>query len=628
MLHRRGPLVTFGHASGAVVVTLPEAFGETVSMRPDAIALCTQDGDRALTWADYDGEVRRIAAGLAALLRGWGETIGLLLTNRIEFHLVDTAALHLGATPFSIYATLPAARIAEICANAGNRILVTERQFLNVVWDTGIAFACVICVDGPASGAVDLADVMRNPLPHFDFDAIRRQVRPEDLATIVYTSGTTGAPKGVELTHANILAQLAALAVELPTGGGDRIISYLPAAHIADRVTAHYANIARGMRVVPIADPHRFADALVAVRPTVVFGVPRVWHKAQAAIEGAVAADPRRLRRRMARWALGVGVRAARAERGRGCGPLLRLRYRIAETLVLARIRRRIGLDEVRFAASGAAPISAEVLEFFHGLGIRLTEVWGLSEAAGVSTATTVTEPALGSVGKAVPGTELALAADGEIMLRGPMVMRGYRRDPGRTAATFTPGGWLLTGDLGMLDPDGNLRIIGRKSEMIINDSGKNIAPALIENAVRAASFLIGHVVVVGEGRPYLVALITLDGDAIGSDARTQGVVAADVAELVRRAGVRERVVAAVRSANATVSRPERIKRFVLLDHVWQPGSDELTPKMSVRRAAVERNYADVIEDLYADAPTGDVQDTVDPTPRRPEPVRRRRMTR
>ncbi|WP_319943025.1 AMP-dependent synthetase/ligase [Nocardia aurantia] len=587
-------------------MTLPEAFRATVSMRPDAIALSDQAGDIVVSWAEYDDEVRRLAAGLAALLREWGETIGLLLTNRIEFHLVDTAALHLGATPFSIYATLPAARIADICANAGNRILVTERRFLDVVRDTGIAFAHVICVDGPAAGTLDLADVMRNPLPRFDFDATWRQVRPEDLATIVYTSGTTGAPKGVELTHANILAQLAGLAEELPTGGTDRIISYLPAAHIADRVTAHYANIARGMRVVPIADPHRFAEALVAVRPTVVFGVPRVWHKAQAAIEGAVATDPRRARRRLARWALGVGVRTARAERGSGCGPLLRLHHRIAEALVLGRIRRRIGLDAVRFAASGAAPISAEVLEFFHGLGIRLTEVWGLSEAAGVSTSTTVTDPALGSVGKVVPGTELALAADGEILLRGPMVMRGYHRDRERTAAAFTPGGWLLTGDLGRLDSEGNLRIIGRKSEMIINDSGKNIAPALIENAVRAASFLIGSVVVVGEGRPYLVALITLDGDAIGSDARTQGVIAADVADLVHRAGIRDRIVAAVRAANATVSRPEQIKRFVLLDHLWLPGDDELTPKMSVRRAVVERNYAAVIEDLYADVPTGD----------------------
>ncbi|WP_054813167.1 AMP-dependent synthetase/ligase [Nocardia arizonensis] len=617
MTQRRDPFVSFRHSSGVLVRTLPEAFQATAARHPDAIALRGFDTDRTYTWRQYATAVERIAAGLATLALHPGDTVGLLLTNRPEFHLVDTAALHLGTVPFSIYNTLPPEQVAYICTNAANRVIVTERQFLPLIRRTGLQFAHIVCVDGPAPGTLSLDHLMKLRTRGFDFHTVHHRVRPDDLATLTYTSGTTGAPKGVELTHSNILAQLVGLGDHLPADHTDRIVSYLPAAHIADRITAHYANLVRGIQVISLADPHRMADALVRVHPTVVFGVPRVWQKTHAAIATAVESAPPSATARLGRWALRVADERAGTEMaGQRPATALRLRHRVADLLVLSRIRRRIGLDELRFAASGAAPIPVRTLRFFHGLGIPLTEVWGLSEAAGVSTTTTNPNPALGSVGKPIRGAEVELAADGEILVRGPMVMRGYHNDPRRTESAFGNSDWLHTGDLGTVDRDGNLRIIGRKSEMLINDSGKNIAPGAIENAIKATSFLIGHVMAVGDTRAYLTALITLDIAAIAADAEANGVVAADVALLAARPRIRELVAEAVRAGNATVSRPEQIKRFTILDHVWEPGDPELTPKMSLRRTVITRRYAGLIDALYADPPGPDVVELASPRSR------------
>ncbi|MGW4366616.1 AMP-dependent synthetase/ligase [Nocardia takedensis] len=615
MPQRRDPFVSFRHSSGVLVRTLPEAFQATAAAEPDAVALRSFETEREYTWQQYASAVERIAAGLAALSVNRGQTVALLLTNRPEFHLVDTAALHLGATPFSIYNTLPPEQIAYICTNAANRVVVTEQRFLPLVRRTGIEFAHIVCVDGPAPGALSLNHLMKLRPRGFDFESTWARVQPDDLATLTYTSGTTGLPKGVELTHSNVLAQLVGLGDPLPADFTDRIVSYLPAAHIADRITAHYASMARGIQVTSIGDPSGMAGALISVRPTIVFGVPRIWQKAQAAVQAKLAAAPPSAKTRLAHWALRMAEQRATVEldsRRPGFG--LRLRHRIADALVLSKIRAGMGLDKLRFAASGAAPIPVETLRFFYGLGIPLTEVWGLSEAAGVSTTTTLPGPALGSVGKPIRGAEVKLAADGEILVRGPMVMRGYYRDPRRTETAFEGTDWLLTGDVGTVDHNGNLHVIGRKSEMIINDAGKNIAPNAVENAVKAVSFLIGNVMVIGEGRPYLTALITLDALAIAADAEANGVVAADIAILVARPRIRELVTEAVVKGNTTVSRPEQIKRFLLLDHVWEPGGPELTPKMSLRRNVIARRYAGVIDGLYAD-PLG--PGVVDLSPRR-----------
>lgn len=613
----RYPFVTFPHCSGRPVRTLPEAFQATVEVRPDAVALRRLDDGTVVTWADYRAFVRDIAGGLAALGVRHGETVALLMSNRPEFHLVDTAALHLGAVPFSLYNTAPPEQIADVCGNAGNRIVITERAHLPRLARTGIPFDHIVCVDGRAPGAWSLEQLMRAADPDFDLEASWRRVRPDDLATLTYTAGTTGRPKGVELTHSNILAQLVALGEPLPADYSDRIISYLPAAHIADRITAHYAGMVRGIQVTSVPDPAQLGAALPQVRPTIVFGVPRVWQKAHAGIEKGIAAQPRASARALARWAVRTGQEAARAElAGRRPGPGLRLRHRVADRVVLSKLRRTLGMDCLRFAASGAAPIPPEVLGYFHGLGIRLTEVWGLSEAAGVTTTTSPIGTAIGTVGTPLRGAEVRLAGDGELLVRGPMVMRGYHRDQQRTERAFYQGGWLRTGDLGEIDEDGNYRVLGRLDDLINNDAGKKIAPSAIENAVRAASFLVGQVVVVGEQRPFLTALITLDADTIAADAAANGVVPAEISVLVNRPGIRRQVAEAVRAGNARVSRPEQIKRFVLLDHAWSPGSPELTPKMSVRREYVLRRYADSIRALYANEPGPDVVEVSAPDPR------------
>jgi long-subunit acyl-CoA synthetase (AMP-forming) len=596
------------HASGAWVRTLPEAFQETVRLRPDAVALRAFDSEHPdLTWAEYAHRVERIAAGLAALEVAPGDTVGIMLTNRPEFHLVDTAALHLGAVPFSIYNTSSPEQISYLFGNAENWVIVTERQFLGRIKAAGVAYDHLVCVDDPEDfPALTLADVEHNPARFFDFHAAWTAVRPQQLATLIYTSGTTGPPKGVELTHANVIAQLDALTEHIPASFADRVISYLPAAHIADRVVSHYLAMAHGVRVTTLADHAELAAALRRVRPTIFFGVPRVWQKIRAGIETAVRGQ-RGVRRSLARSALHTAADMARAELDGASRP--GLSYRMADRVVLSTLRESLGLDRVRIAASGAAPIPAELLAYFYGLGIAITEVWGMSETTGVTTTTTIEDLRFGTVGKPIAGMEVALAADGELMVRGPMIMRSYRNRPDLTARAIDPAGWLATGDIADVDEDGNIRIIDRKKEMIITGAGKNVSPANVENAVKAASPLIGQVVALGDGMPYLTALVVLDPEAVAAQARALDVEAADLPTLVARPGIREHVIAAVRAGNATLSRPEQIKRFLLLPLAWEPGGDELTPTMKLRRDPIAAKYAPEIAALYAEPPGPDVID-------------------
>ncbi|MEV0549026.1 AMP-binding protein [Nocardia salmonicida] len=607
-MHRARSSVAFPHRCGNFVFTLPEAFQATVAMGGDTTALRSHDRTSQFSWREYGEAVRDIACGLLELSVEKGETIGLMLSNRPEFHLVDAAALHVGATPFSIYNTMSPQQIAEVCANAENRIIVTESRFLPVLRQAGVMFEVIVCVDDPIRGTLPLEKLAEMKAKAHIFDSVWRDVRPDDLATISYTSGTTGSPKGVELSHANILAQLVGLAEHLPVGPQDRILSYLPAAHIADRVTAHYGAMVRGVQVTTLHEPTKLAEALSDTRPTIVFGVPQVWQKTASAIERGIGTHPNAAARRIGRWALTAGQRCAnvRIEGGRP-GPGLRLRSRVADRLVLRRVLRAAGLDAVRFAVSGAAPLSRDTTQFFHAFGIPLTQVWGLTEATGVCTTTSPNNLSARSVGKPVVGVDMRLGVDGEIFLRGPTVMGGYHQDQAATYRAIDAEGWLRTGDLGEIDAEGTLRVVGRKSEMIITDEGDNVSPAIIENAIAAASFLVGHVLVIGEQRPYLTALITLDEEAIAADARLANIEPAALDVLCTRPGVRAAVSEAVRAANSAVSGPEQVRRFALLDHAWRLGSAEVTPKSSLRRRVIEQKYGAEIESLYHSSPPSNV---------------------
>ncbi|BAD57759.1 AMP-dependent synthetase/ligase [Nocardia farcinica] len=595
--------IGFAHESGKTVYTVPEAFQETLTLRPDQVALRTVGGTTEITWREYGERVRALAAGLAALGLKHGDTMGIMLTNRPEFNLIDTAAQHVGATPFSVYNTSSAEQITHLFGNAGNKIVVTEQAFLDVIRATGVALDHIIVVDGPATGTLTLAEVEANPLADFDFDAAWRAVRNDDLATLIYTSGTTGPSKGVEITHANVLAQITALVSgPLRVGLDDRAVSYLPAAHVADRISGHAINLVTGIQITTVPDPREIAAALPDARPTTFFGVPRVWQKIKAGVEAKLASEPSPVKKKLATWAIETGVAAARADlAGKGRSPVLAVQHRLAEKLVLSKLRAALGFDELKVAASGAAPIPAEILEFYLGLGFTVSEVWGMSETTGVGTYTELDKPRPGSVGRPVDGVEVRLDADGEVLIRGPIVTRGYRNMPDKTAEAIDAEGWLHTGDVGTLDEDGYLRIIDRKKELIINEAGKNIAPSNIENAVKAASSLVGQVVAIGDAKPYITALIVLDPDIVALRAKDLGATDADLPTLVRRREIVDEVHAAVKAGNTKLSRVEQIKRFTIVGAVWEPGGDELTPKMSLKRKPIAEKYATTLTELYAD---------------------------
>jgi len=584
--------------------TLCEAFQHTVARHPGDVALRTVGGAVPVTWGSYAGRVAQIAAGLAALGVRRGDTVALMMTNRPEFHLADTAAFHLGAVPFSVYNTSAAGQIAHVLADAGARVVVCEEQFaarlLAVVGGTAVHH--VVCIDGHPGGTLTLEELMAGGDPGFGFEKAWRAVAPGDLLTLVYTSGTTGPPKGVEITHAQMLAELAAANALMPAGPADRVVSYLPMAHAAERALGHYGTMLTGVQVTTVADAKALPGALTDARPTIFGGVPRVFEKLKAGVEALVALEPDPAKRQAAQEAFGVAHQYVGAALAGQVPAALAQAYQRADEQVLAKIRFLLGLDQVRFAGCGAAPLAPEILTFMLALGIPVAEVWGMSECSCIGTANPPDAIRFGTVGKPVAGVELKLAGDGELLLRGPMVMRGYRNDPAATAAAIDPGGWLHTGDLAAIDADGYVTITGRKKELIINAAGKNISPANIENAVLAACSLIAHVVVIGDRRPYLVALIVLDPDAAALSAAQHGIADPAPAVLAGHPAVRAAVAAAVDSANHKLSRVEQIKRFAILPVFWEPGGDEITPTMKLKRAPITAKYAGIIDSLYAKA--------------------------
>ena len=587
-----------------IPATMCEAFQATVARYPDELALRTAGGAVAITWGDYAGRVRQIAAGLAGLGVRRGDTVALMMTNRPEFHLVDTAALHLGAIPFSVYNTFAAEQIDQVLANAGNRVVLCEEQFVPRLLEVtgGTAVEHVVCVDGQPAGTVTVEEMVAGGDPGFGFEACWRAVQPDDVLTLIYTSGTTGPPKGVEITHAQMMAELTATSALLPAGPGDRVVSYLPLAHIAERYGSHYSPMLTGEQVTPLADAKALLSALTDVRPTIFGGVPRVWEKLKAGIETLMAYEPDQARRQAVQDAFQVGLQYVDATLAGEVPTGLAEAYQRADEQVLSKIRLLLGLDQVRAAVSGAAPIAPEILKFMLALGIPVAEVWGMSECSCIGTANPPDAIRIGTVGKAIPGVQLKLAGDGELLLRGPIVMKGYRNDPARTAEAIDPGGWLHTGDLAAIDEDGYVTITGRKKELIINAAGKNMSPAAIESAALAASLLIAQVVAVGDRRPCIVALIALDPDAAAAFAAQHGITDPAPAILAAHPAIRAAIGAAVEEANGRLSRVEQIKRFAIVPAFWEPGGDEITPTMKLKRRAVTAKYADVIESLYAAA--------------------------
>ncbi|HVY78418.1 MAG TPA: long-chain fatty acid--CoA ligase [Solirubrobacterales bacterium] len=573
--------------------TMCEAFQLTAAEWAESPALRFKDSSYEASWQDYADAVRKRAAGLAALGVKRGDTVGFMLVNRPALHLTDAAAMHLGATCFSVYNTSSPEQVEYLVRDAANRVLVTERAFLETVLaarERVDTLEHVIVVDGEApEGTTSIEELERMGEPGFDFEASWRAVEPDDVLCLIYTSGTTGPPKGVQLTHANMVAVWRACDEVQQTAPGGRMISYLPSAHIADRWAGLYAQMIYGSCVYCCPDPRQMVAYSIEVKPTVWGGVPRIWEKLKAAIEVGIAAEADESKREATVAAIELGRRRARAMMDGGAPAALEAEWQRADEQVLATIRAMLGLDQVESFVVGAAPTPPEVLEFFLALGIEIRETWGMSETSAITTLNPPGGVRVGTVGPPIPGTEVKLAEDGEVLVRGPQVMAGYRNLPEKTAEALGEDGWLRTGDIGEFDAAGYLRIVDRKKELIINAAGKNMSPANIEAKLKAATPLIAQAVAIGDNRPYNVALFALDPESLAARSLAP-----------EDAAVAEEIAAAVEAANARLSRVEQIKRFKVLPGEWLPGSEELTPTMKLKRRPIERKYEAEIEGLYS----------------------------
>jgi long-subunit acyl-CoA synthetase (AMP-forming) len=570
-----------------------EAFQITAEEWADNPALRLKDSDYEASWSEYAETVRKRAAGLAALGVKRGDTVGFMLVNRPALHLTDCAAMHLGATCFSVYNTSSPEQVEYVVGNAGNRVIVTEQAFLGTVLaarEKVEGLEHIVVVDGEApEGTISIEELEGMGDPGFDFEAAWRAVQPDDVLCLIYTSGTTGPPKGVQLTHANMIGVWRACDQVRVVKPGGRGISFLPSAHIADRWAALYAQMIFGTTIHCCPNPREMVAYSIEVKPTVWGGVPRIWEKLKAALEAGMAAEQDPDKREAVEQAMEVGRRRVAAYMDGGVPDDLQAEWDRADEQVFSKIRGMLGLDEVESFVVGAAPTPPEVLEFFLAIGIEICETWGMSETTAIATLNPPGRIRVGTVGPPVPGTEVKLAEDGEVMVRGPQVMKGYRDMPEKTAEALSEDGWMRTGDIGEFDEAGYLRIVDRKKELIINAAGKNMSPANIEAKLKAATTLIAQAVAIGDNRPYNVALLVLDAETLA--ARGATLASPEVAKEIAKA---------VEAANARLSRVEQIKRYEVLSGEWLPGGEELTPTMKLKRRPIERKYEAEIEALYA----------------------------
>ena len=583
--------------------TLPAVLSATVAARGSEPAYSDRhadDGWRTMTWSEVVGTARSVAGSLIDHGIQPGDTVALMCSNRIEHVIADLGAVHAGATPMTVYATLAPETVRFIATHSSPTAVVLEGRDQLDRWALALADApsikLVVVLDGTPCD--DPRAITWEQLVAGDTDCSDRcaAIRPDDPLTVLYTSGTTGDPKGVVLTHRNVLTSVRS---GLEAGGITEpgvSISYLPFAHIAERNLGMYGPQVQGAHVYLVDDPAALPAALGQVHPTRFFGVPRVWEKVMAGVSALLAANPdpkvTAAMETAQQW-------VAAKEKGGTPSAELESAFAEADSTVLQGIRGFLGLDRLEWAASAAAPMPVEVARFFAGLGIIIYDVYGMTETTGSVTANTPAAFKLGTVGRALPGVELRLADDGEIQARGPVVTPGYLHNPDATAALIAPDGWLGTGDIGVVDEDGYYSVVDRKKEMIITSSGKNIAPSNIENLLKESP-LVGHAYAAGDGKSYVVALLTLDPDVAPVVAAKAGIEGLSLAELAEHPTIRGMLEQAVAAANERLSRPEQVKRFEVLSNEWTAESEELTPTLKLKRRVVSAKYSDVLDRLYS----------------------------
>jgi long-subunit acyl-CoA synthetase (AMP-forming) len=580
--------------------TMTEAFRLTVEDNPDRVAVRTKDDEVSLTWSQLRDRVDALAGGLAELGVRRGDRVALMLGNRPEFHIADLAVMTLGATPFSIYQTFTPDQIAFIVGDAGAKLAIVEATYLErfgAAWANLPELERVVVVDGEADDerTVAWADV-EGADPDFDAEPHWRAADPEDVLTLIYTSGTTGPPKGVQLVHRNIMAAVRVADDVIKFPDGSKVISWLPAAHVAERNAHHYLPIVFAMTVTTCPNPREIVAYLPAVKPTWFFAVPRIFEKLKAGLEGHLSSQGDQT----VAWLTAARRKVELEQAGEPVPDDVAATAAEGDAQLFAGLRTMLGLDEAISVNAGAAPTPRDVLVFFHAIGIRLSELWGMSETCGVGAVNPPERVRIGTVGPPSLGVETRLADDGELLVRGDVVMAGYRNAPEKTAEALDDDGWLHTGDIAEFDDAGYLRIVDRKKEIIINAAGKNMSPANIESALKGAGPIIGQIAVIGDARPYNTALIVLDSDFAPAFAAQQGIEGRSFEELASEDAIHTAVEAAVERGNQELARVEQVKKFTILAADWPPGGDELTPTMKLKRKPIAEKYAREIEAMYA----------------------------
>ncbi len=594
--------------------TICDLFEHTAAEAGDAPAFSNEAGDgwQTLTWAQTHQRVRELAAGFAALGLAPGERVALMLPNCTEHVLADQAAVHAGGLGVTIYATLAPEQIAFVAGDCDARIAVVNGAGELARWQpvldqlpglkTIIVRDAAACPAGEPYLTWDAFAALGKERYAADPDLVSERVAAitiDDPVALLYTSGTTGNPKGVLLTHRNVGYELACAHGMGLIPDRARWVSYLPLAHIAERMFSIYLPIHMGTHVHFCPDSTQLVRVVGKVRPNGFFGVPRVWEKIRAGIESLFTLEQDEARRAAVAAAMDTGRRYVEAcQYGHSMTPGLEAEFAAADAAVLAPIRGLLGLGEAEVVSSAAAPLPPEVAAFFSGLGMKILDIYGMTETTGAFTTNTPEAFKLGTVGRPYPGTEVRLAGDGEILVRGPLTTPGYLNRPDLTADLIDADGWLHTGDIGRLDEDGFLSVVDRKKELIITAGGENIAPAAIESLL-VAHPLVGQALAYGDRRKYVVALLTLDGEVAPAWAKARGIDAGSLAELAADPAVLAEVGAAVSAANQRLARVQQVKQWRVLPVEWTAETEELTPTLKLRRRIVHAKYADVLDTLY-----------------------------
>ncbi len=576
--------------------------------RPAAVALRYPEGEewKEETYAALKVAVEGIGRGLIALGVEPGDRVGILATTRYEWTLADLAILAIGAVTVPVYQTNSPEECQYVIEHSGMKVLFCEdRDQLDkiaTVRDQCPDLDQLVVFESTEDDHALTLDELRAKGDDTPTERVHERaaaVTSDDLATIVYTSGTTGPPKGCMLTHGNVTADVAMTQQRVPADGHEVYYVFLPLAHALTRIVQFLALNAGSQLVYWRRDPTRLLDEIAEVSPTHLPSVPRLFEKIYTAATSKVA-EAGGAKAALFGRAVATGKRVVEAERaGQSVSPLLKLQHRLGDKLVLGKVKALFG-ENIELCLTGAAPIEPDVMNFFHGAGVWVLEGYGMTETSAVATVNTVEEHKLGTVGKPIPGCEIKIAEDGEVLMKGPNIFTGYWNNPEATAKDLQDG-WLHSGDLGEIDADGYLKITGRKKDLIITSSGKNVAPSNIENAIRQHRW-VSQAVVFGDRKPYLTAIITLDPDEAPALAELVGAKGATVQELATNDGVRAEIQKVVDEANLRFARIEQVKKFAILPRDLSQEDNELTPTLKVKRNVVYSQHAATFEELYGGA--------------------------